>query len=266
MHSTLATLIDRLDRPAVAGASVIPWAAPVPVFGDLARSRVATLGLNPSNREFVDESGTELPESDRRFHTLRTLGLGSWSEAEDRHLDMIMESCRDYFCQNPYNKWFKRLDNVVAGAKASYYSPSSKACHLDLVPYATKCKWSCLRAAQQRSLTAAAGDTLGLLLRESPVRILILHGAGVVRGFQKVASTRLAVQEMPSWSLQRQPGRDVMGLAYKRLTETVSGIDLGRKILVLGFNHNIPGRYGPSNTVVDAIRDWVAQAIEQSPT
>lgn len=266
MHSTLATLIDRLDRPAVAGASVIPWAAPVPVFGDLSRSRVATLGLNPSNREFVDESGTELPESDRRFHTLRTLGLGSWSEAEDRHLDMIMESCRDYFRNNPYDKWFKRLDKVVAGAKASYYSPSSKACHLDLVPYATTCKWSGLRPEQKRSMETVASNALGLLLRESPLRILILNGEAVVRGFQKVAGTRLAVQEMPSWSLQRQPGRDVMGLAYKGLTENVSGIDLGRKILVLGFNHNIQGSFGVTNKVIDAIRDWIAQATEQPPT
>ena len=57
MHKTLTTLIDRFDAPELAEADVIPWGCPVPSFGDLSSSQVATLGLNPSNKEFVDEVG-----------------------------------------------------------------------------------------------------------------------------------------------------------------------------------------------------------------
>ena len=54
---------------------MIPWSCPVPAFGDLLNSFVATLGLNPSNREFVDEEGNELEGAARRLHTLRSLSL-----------------------------------------------------------------------------------------------------------------------------------------------------------------------------------------------
>jgi len=180
----LATLIDRLDRAANAGTEMIPWACPVPSFGDLWRSRVATLGLNPSNREFADEAGNELQGGSRRFPTLKSLGLGSWSEVDTRHLRLILDSCREYFARNPYNRWFKRLDQVVAGTNTSYYDVTNRACHLDLIPYATECKWTKLTKRQRSSLLAIAGDTLGLLLRDAPVETLILNGKGVVEEFQ----------------------------------------------------------------------------------
>ena len=60
LFSILTSLIAKLDGPDIAETGIIPWAAPIPVFGDLCTSRVATVGLNPSNREFVDEDGIEL--------------------------------------------------------------------------------------------------------------------------------------------------------------------------------------------------------------
>src|SRR5688572_16748597 len=121
MYTTLTTLINRLDSNAVLGTGVIQWGCPVPSFGDLSTSRVATLGLNPSNREFVDESGNELVGTSRRFHTLKSLGLRSWSDVDSRHLRLMLESCYSYFLGNPYDRWFKILDQVVAGTNASYY-------------------------------------------------------------------------------------------------------------------------------------------------
>lgn len=205
MYSTLRTLIKHLDSSAIAETGVIPWACPVPVFGDLSSARVATLGLNPSKREFLDKSGQELPEVLRRLHTLRSLDLGSWSEADSRRQDMILESCHGYFLGKSYD-WFKKLDQVLAGTKALYYCVSHKACHLDLVPFATDPKWGDLKRRQQSALLAIAGDTLGLLLRDSPVRILILNGGGLVRQFQKIAGTDLEKLEMPSWALHWKSG------------------------------------------------------------
>lgn len=127
MYTTLATLIDRLDSIAMSGTDVIRWGAPVPSFGDLTRARVATLGLNPSNREFVDDSGDELQGPHRRFHTLNSLGLTEWSDVDVRHPRLILDSCRTYFLGNPYDRWFKRLDYVIAGAQASYYDRSGSS-------------------------------------------------------------------------------------------------------------------------------------------
>jgi hypothetical protein len=260
MHSTLTTLIDRLDSSAVSGTNVIPWGCPVPSFGDLPSSRVATLGLNPSNREFVDELGNELQGASRRFHTLRSLGLTSWSDVDARHLRMILESCSTYFLGNPYDRWFKRLDQVVAGTRASYYNASHGACHLDLIPYATARKWTELSTQQRSSLLSVAGDTLGLLLRDSPVRILILNGRSVVEQFQQIADIYLERQEMPAWSLPRYLKPAVTGVAYRGMVDTLSGIGLGHKVLVLGFNHNLQSSFGVTTEVILAIRDWIARA------
>lgn len=262
IHAMLTTLIDRLDSPVVAGTDVLPWGSPVPSFGDLSTSRVATLGINPSNREFTDESGNELQGPNRRFHTLNSLGLRSWGDVDARHLRLILETCRSYFFRNPYNAWFKRLDFVVSGAKASYYGGTDRACHLDLIPYATAHKWTGLTSQQRSLLLAATSDMLGLLMRDSPVQLLILNGSAVVQQFQDIAGVGLERQEMLPWALPRRSQYAVTGVAYRGTVDTLAGIALGRKILVLGFNHNLQGSFGVTSSVSHAIRGWVAQASE----
>lgn len=263
LHTTLTTLIDRLDSPAVSGTDVIRWGCPVPSFGDLCNSRIASVGLNPSNREFVDEQGDELQGPLRRFHTLNSLGLASWSDADARHLRLILESCRSYFFANPYDRWFKRLDEVLSGVDASFYSTSSSACHLDLIPYATTRKWTELTPHQRSSLLAVAADTLALLLRDSPLQTLVLNGQSVVNQFQEIAGIRLERQEMASWSLPRNPRADVVGIAYRGVIEALCGIKLPHNILVLGFNHNLQSSFGVTTKVVHAIRGWIAEVVSE---
>jgi hypothetical protein len=261
MHTTLTTLIDRLDSPGIAGTQVIRWGCPVPSFGDLANSRVATLGLNPSNREFMDESGNELDGHLRRFHTLNSLGLRSWEEVDARHLSLILESCRSYFLRNPYDTWFKRLDQVVSAANASFYDAARAACHLDLIPYATSRKWTELTPRQRSSLMQVTADTLGLLLRDSPVRILLLNGQSVVSKFQEIAGIRLEREEMAGWTLPREQKPEVAGFSYRGRVEAISGINLGHEVLVLGYNHNLQSSFGVTKSVIQAIRDWISKAL-----
>lgn len=261
MHTTLTTLIDRLDSPAISGTEVIRWGCPVPSFGDLANSRVATLGLNPSNREFMDESGNELEGDRRRFHTLNSLGLKSWTEVDVRHLTMILESCRSYFQGNPYDTWFKRLDQVVNAANASFYDIGCSACHLDLIPYATSRKWTELSPKQRSSLLHVTADTLGLLLRDSPVRILLLNGQSVVSKFQEIAGITLEREEMPGWTLPREQKPEVAGFAYRGTITTISGITLGHEVSVFGYNHNLQSSFGVTKGVIQAIREWISKAV-----
>jgi hypothetical protein len=259
MHTALATLIDRLDSPALSGTDIIEWGAPIPCFGDLSRARVATLGLNPSNKEFLDKSGDELVGVSRRFHTLKSLNLGSWAEVDARHLRLILESCRGYFELNPYDRWFRKLDKVVGGAYASYYGATAHACHLDLIPYATSRKWTQLTRSQRSALLAVACDILGILLRDSPVRVLILNGSSVVDQFENIAGISLEEKDMPSWSLSRGTMSNVPGIAYWGEVESVGEIRLGFGLLVLGFNHNVQSSFGVTNRVMGAIRRWISR-------
>lgn len=263
MYSTLATLVDRLDSVLSHGTNVIVWGAPVPSFGDLESSQVASVGLNPSNREFVDQSGEELEGVERRFHTLNSLRLDSWAEVQARHLELIWESCRNYFAGNPYDRWFRRLDQVIAGANASLYGGQTSACHLDLIPYATSCKWTRLTSKEQSSLLGYAFDTLGLLLRDSPVRILILNGQTVVDRFEEVSGVQLSRKEMAEWALPRQLGPDVIGVGYIGSVRVMSGIELSREVLVLGYNHNLQSSFGVTNAVISGIRNWISRAVRE---
>lgn len=236
----------------------------MPSFGDLSNSKVATLGLNPSNREFVDHLGKQLDGVARRFHTLQSLGLSHWSEANDTHVQLIVDSCRGYFQKNPYDGWFKKLNDLISGTNASYYDESECACHLDLIPYATACKWTQLSSAQRSALLRIAGDTLSLLLSESPVRVLILNGNTVVKQFEHIAGISLKEKQMPSWSLPRRDGSGVPGFAYRGTVRHLSGLKLNHDILVLGFNHNIQSSFGVTKGVVGAIRNWLRKSTEET--
>jgi hypothetical protein len=264
MHTTLATLIDRLDHHRISQLRVIPWSSPVPSFGDLSRSTVASLGLNPSNREFVDDRGRELDGELRRFHTLHSLQLRSWSEIDAHHLRLVMESCSEYFFRNPYDRWFRRLDSVISGIGVSFYNAFYPACHLDLIPFATACKWTDLEPAQRSRLLRIAGDTLALLLRHSPVRLLVINGQSVVDHFQQLAGVTLERIDMPDWTLPRQSGPGVAGVAYRGVVETLCGHPLGNRVMVLGYNHNLQSSFGVTKEVVGAIRRWIGVHAEEA--
>ncbi len=242
---------------------MIHWGSPVPSFGNLSNARVATVGLNPSNREFMDEKGKELQGTARRFHTLRSLGLKSWSDVDARHIRLIIESCYSYFNGNPYDRWFRKLDRIIVGANASFYDPFHAACHLDLIPFATISKWTELTNRQRSLLISISGDTLGLLLRDSQVRILILNGESVVKQFQNIASVHLERYDMATWSLPRRLKSDVKGIAYKGIVNNLSGISLGHNLLVLGYNHNIQSSFGVTSKVIHLISEWIGQEYEE---
>lgn len=263
MYSALTTLLDRLDSADTQRAAVIRWGSPVPSFGDLTKSEVATLGLNPSNKEFVDNSGNELSGSERRFHTLKSLGLEAWREADVRHIALILNSCKEYFLRNPYDRWFKKLDVVVAGSGASFYNSHSSACHLDLIPYATECKWTELSSQQKRWLNAIASDSLGLLLRDSPVRLLILNGQSVITAFEEISNIKLESEEQQAWSLPRHNGKDVRGVSYVGAADELGGINLGRTVRILGFNHNIQSSFGVTNCVIQEIYQWIRKESQE---
>jgi hypothetical protein len=257
MHKKLEILLSRLEKSSLESFNVIPWSSPVISFGNLATATVATLGINPSNREFVDLQGNELQGIFRRFHTLKSLGLNKWSEARPHHLELIVDSCQNYFQRNPYEKWFKGLDQLISGTETSFYSSSRTACHLDLIPYATEKKWTNLKLLEQSSLLNIVGDTLGQLVKDSSIRILVLNGASVVKNFEKLAPTKLEQQEIPLWELPRKTGIAIKGYSYFGRISKIAGIELSRQITILGYNHNLQSSFGVTNKVKSEIQKWI---------
>lgn len=259
MKTELLALIDKLSDIKLKEANVIDWACPILSFGDLLTSKVATLGLNPSNREFIDSYGNELNNNFRRFHTLKSLGISNWSEIKKDQLDLILDLCKNYFFKNPYDSWFKRLDNIISGTTNSYYSTSNRACHLDLIPFATFSKWTDLTSNQKTYLFDVTGETLGQLLKKSPVELLILNGQTVVDNLERITNVELYKKQMPQWTLPRKSGDGVIGYSYVGIVEFFGNVKLNNPISILGYNHNIQSSFGVTKEVQSSIRNWITK-------
>ena len=257
MISTTADSLHRLARGDICESAVMTWSCPIPYFGTLRKSKIATLGINPSNREFVDAAGEELNGEARRFPTLRSLRLNSWSDASSIDVASIVDACDAYFAGNPYDRWFRVLDAVLSRTGASYYCPERMAVHLDLVPYATEVKWGAMESHQRRRLLAASTDLLGGLLRDSAVELLILSGASVVHEFERAAGVVLAKEHHAGWDLIRPGSRTVRGIGYVGAVSHFGHIELGRTIAVVGYNHNPQSSFGVTRGALTAIASWI---------
>jgi hypothetical protein len=176
---------------------------------------------------------------------------------------MILRSCRSYFEGNPYDRWFKVLDNVLEAANVSYYDGSASACHLDLIPYATSLKWAALTTKQRATLLRATADVLGVLIRDSPIRVLMLNGRSVVEHFEACSGARLQRKLMDGWTLPRQSGKGVVGISYRGVLREISGVPLRHPLTVLGFNHNLQSSFGVTKVATDAIKKWVERAVKE---
>lgn len=263
IENEIVRLIKKMASNPLKKTSIIESGCPIVSFGDISISRVATVGLNPSNLEFFDNFGIELDGIQRRFHTLHSLQLSTWNEINEAHVSLIAQRCKEYFSRNPYDQWFKKLDYLISGANYSYYFPSNNACHLDLVPFATFDKWGTLTKTEQNFLITEYSDTLGKILSLSPIEFLILNGNAVVESFSKISNVELKKKEMEEWSLPRIKSSGVIGISYIGHVTNIGGIDLNKKVTVFGYNHNIQSSFGVTKKVQSSIRTWVTNNIKK---
>ncbi|APA64254.1 hypothetical protein [Maribacter sp. 1_2014MBL_MicDiv] len=264
MISVLNYIFKEFNEKNLENLQIIPWSSPIVCFGNLKKAKIATLGINPSDKEFINNDGIELKDDNRRFHTLNSFGLENWVDVDSKHLKEINISCEEYFSRNPYDKWFKRLDYIISGTSKSYYFPSYEACHLDLVPWATRLKWSSLNLNEQNKLLKNSSPILGSILRESNIHVLILNGQSVVTNLEKITSKVFYKNEVSEWNLKRKNSNDVKGYSYNGIIEEIGGISLDKKILVLGYNHNIQSSFGVTKEVQKSIRNWIAKQLNRA--
>lgn len=259
----LRKMVNFIPEKLLHTLDVINWAAPVPYFGDPCKATIATVGLNPSDREFVSAEGAELTGSLRRFHTLTSLGLTSWNELTPAQLESIHTSCTEYFSRNPYDAWFRPLDLLLRGTNDSFYSSMFHACHLDLVPYATSIKWAFLKPYQRELLLTTSAIFLGQVLKYSPIKILVLNGKTVVDNFERATDVSFHRLLMESWCLPRKNGINIKGFSYEGKISRMADIDIGREVYILGYNHNIQSSYGVTSSVRTSIQEWISQKTKE---
>jgi len=222
---------------------IVPGSTPVVAFGDVRSAEVATLGLNPSKLEFLDQHGKELMGEDRRLETLASLGENGLLTASSDAVRRVFEGCNNYFQRRPYRKWFERLEKILNSIGNSYYS--GNACHLDLVQWATDPTWGKLKlpTAFKKIVVETDLPFLRQQLSEKRIRGLLLNGSGVVNAYTKGLGGDLVEKAIP-------------GMAGWKLFEgkTAEGMK------VIGWNKNLQSSPGVSNENIKSLGKAIAKS------
>ncbi len=215
---------------AAPSAHSVPGSLPVLFFGDPDQAVVATVGINPSYREYARHEnrseGRPLIELDgpgvRRFETLGSLGANSRDTLSDWECDQAIETMRRYFYPGKpaFGRWFGHIINVLQGMGLSYQDGT--AVHLDLVQEATFPTWSQLRGTWPQEAAALWDRDVEFFrwqVAAIPAAVLLCNGrgayveAGRVLGAAVVAEGR--VGRVTWWvSLSRQSAKPVWVMGW----------------------------------------------------
>jgi hypothetical protein len=222
--------IEMAARRAPAVVGIVESSTPVVSFGDPLRAEVATLGINPSRREFFSRDGVLLSGPERRLATADSLGAMPSQSLTAAQASQVVADCNDYFHRNPY-EWFKPLEALLNQAlDVSYHDRT--ACHLDLIQWATDPVWGKLSdPAAARLLLAEGSPHLERLLSHSGVRLVLLNGATAVRQVTEASLAQL---------------HEVSKIPVASTTCRVLAGE-GRGISYLGWSTNLQAGFGVSN-------------------
>lgn len=183
---------ERIRRLPVDDHFVVPDSTPVPFFGNQPTARVATVGINPSSREFATDQGVELDGPRRRFETRASLGVAPDEELSDDHVAAIYQRCLSYFEDTSvaYWHWFEKLEQIIQPLTEASFLDGT-ACHLDLVQWATKPVWNGITDRQVRAALAERDFEFLLGQLSAPhLEIAYLNGSQV----HKVLSTLIPLE------------------------------------------------------------------------
>jgi hypothetical protein len=242
---------ERIRRPLSDADWIVRGSTPVVSFGDVRTAAVATLGWNPSKREFLDRAGSEFADEDRRLETLASLGVNALNDAPREAIVRVFRGCNTYFQRPSYYWWFNKLDGVLRGLGASYFiDPAGQrklACHLDIVQDATSPVWGGLQRSAQERLIAKDLPFLRLQLEQGPIRVVLLNGRGLVDAYGKLlgSSPLLEIESLRRGRVKIFRGRGP------------------RKLTAIGWNINLQTTRGVSNVELQQIGEAVRMAASE---
>jgi hypothetical protein len=197
----------RLRRQAT--PSSVPGSLPILFFGDAPAARMLTVGLNPSDQEYLDRHGIELDGELRRFHTVGSLEASERSQLTERQCEQAIQMMSSYFNPGqPVFHWFRPLERVIDAMGVSFIGRT--AAHLDLVQESTRPVWSGLPSGDKEALLAADLPFLSWQLSAFPARVVACNGATVLRTVSRLTEAekvRSGTLKRIQWTLARvKPG------------------------------------------------------------
>ena len=169
LHEVAERAWRAFEHASALPSRVVP-AIPILFFGDLdaycsSKTRVLTVGLNPSLREFP----TEAPF--KRFPLAES--------AKISEPGIYIDALSAYFQIEPYGRWFSAFESMLNGMEASYYAGQfSTVLHTDICSsVATDPTWSGLDPMTRTALEKEGGPLWHALLKVLQPQIVVLSVA-----------------------------------------------------------------------------------------
>jgi hypothetical protein len=141
-------LLDKISEPLPTTTKIVEGSIPIVFFGNVEKAEIATLSLNPSNKEFEHNSVI------RRCVDRKQLRVSDSQKLTREQAESVYQSLLLYFKVNPYKAWFNPMNKLFLSNGYEYYN--DKIVHLDISPWATFNKWNSLSREERESIIDAS--------------------------------------------------------------------------------------------------------------
>ena len=240
-------LLQRIMKSPPMKEYITPGSTPVVAFGNPMTANVATIGINPSSREFLDAKGQLLPEENRRLADFQSLGIKSHKEINESVAKRVLEESNSYFRRDEsVYKWFEPLQTYVLDpVKASFRD--STASHLDLVQWSTAPVWGSIKDAKAQDLLIQDDIRfLGELLKAASYKVVFMNGSTVVKTLEKFGLVEI-----------EQDGWTPLGKGTKK-SALWKGRVIGSDAVCLGWSLNLQ-HYQTTEENKVLLRKWIGE-------
>ncbi|GIV28934.1 MAG: hypothetical protein KatS3mg033_2031 [Thermonema sp.] len=161
-------LLCKISQPLPSVVRIVEKSVPIVFFGNIEKAEIATLSLNPSNKEFVKKGIKRLVDRE-------VLGVKDNEKLNSQQAEMVYQSLLCYFKKNPYKGWFNHLNKLFQNKGYEYYN--DKIVHLDISPWATSDKWNKLSKDQRESIIDSSDSPIiKKVIELSNIRYLFING------------------------------------------------------------------------------------------
>jgi len=230
-------VIDRAMKPYPKIKEIVPFSTPVVSFGNPAKARVLTVGINPSSLEFLTagKNKTVLPIGEKRLTDLEVLGISNPEHLTEEMAQRVIAGCYEYFDKSskPYMTWFKHLDLHVNRYFGARYEEGN-ACHLDLVQWATDPVWGNIEDLEVRDqLLEGDSDFLRHQIDTAEPEVVFINGKLVFEQLTSLNIVEAKATEVVFYETKN--GKSLPVKFYSGVTR--------KGINVVGWSRTFPGHH-----------------------
>ena len=181
----------RVLQKEIVGTPVVKNSTPVVSFGNPYKALVATVGINPSSKEFLDNKNNILPQDQKRLVDLDSLNKTNLNQLDEKDAERIIESCYNYFKTGNHYKWFDQMEeHVLEPTGYSYFDDT--ACHLDLIQWATDPVWSGIKSKEVQNMLLEQDKEFFIhQINKYNFETVFLNGKTVVEQVEKLGIVKL---------------------------------------------------------------------------